>query len=329
MPFASERYRTVQRLASLALMVDIAAAITATSVGVGSAWRGESLTASICLIGGVVGLVLGVLGYFQLLIVRKFESNTYRLYDAILDSNEMLRQQSATIRAIADNTAMSDFARRVVHREKDHEFLRDSIHGAIIREDYEAAQHLIESLDRELGHGEEARAFRAEVERARAATLDERIEAAVKRFDQLCAGHKWDQARREAVRLAKQFPGSELIAALSAEVDVRRQQHKRNLLREYDQAARRNDVERATQLLVELDLYLAPNEAAALKDSARGVFRAKLMQMGVQFSLAVTDKQYQSAIEIGNHIMREFPNSRYAHEIADMLPHLRKRLSHE
>lgn len=329
MPFSGERFRALQRVATLALSIDVLMALIAGAAGVGAMWRGDATLAAICLIGAVVGLVLGVLGYFQLLIVRKFESSTFRLYDAILDSNEVLRQQAATIRAVADNTAMSDFARRVVHREKDHEFLRDSIHGAIIREDYQAALHLIESLDRELGYGEEARSFRAEVERARAATLEERIEAAVNRFDQLCAARKWEQARREAARLVTQFPGSERIAALPAEVDLRRQQFKRSLLREYDQAARRNDVERATQLLVELDLYLAPNEAAALKDSARGVFRAKLMQMGVQFSLAVTDKQYQGAIEIGQQIMKEFPNSRYAHEIADMLPHLRKRLTHE
>lgn len=329
MPFSGERFRALQRVATLALSIDVLMALIAGAAGVGAMWRGDATLAAICLIGAVVGLVLGVLGYFQLLIVRKFESSTFRLYDAILDSNEVLRQQAATIRAVADNTAMSDFARRVVHREKDHEFLRDSIHGAIIREDYQAALHLIESLDRELGYAEEARSFRAEVERARAATLEERIEAAVNRFDQLCAARKWEQARREAARLVTQFPGSERIAALPAEVDLRRQQFKRSLLREYDQAARRNDVERATQLLVELDLYLAPNEAAALKDSARGVFRAKLMQMGVQFSLAVTDKQYQGAIEIGQQIMKEFPNSRYAHEIADMLPHLRKRLTHE
>lgn len=329
MPFSGERFRALQRVATLALSIDVLMALVAGAAGVGALWRGDATLAAICLIGAVVGLVLGVLGYFQLLIVRKFESSTFRLYDAILDSNEVLRQQAATIRAVADNTAMSDFARRVVHREKDHEFLRDSIHGAIIREDYQAALHLIESLDRELGYAEEARSFRAEVERARAATLEERIEAAVNRFDQLCAARKWEQARREAARLVTQFPGSERIAALPAEVDLRRQQFKRSLLREYDQAARRNDVERATQLLVELDLYLAPNEAAALKDSARGVFRAKLMQMGVQFSLAVTDKQYQGAIEIGQQIMKEFPNSRYAHEIADMLPHLRKRLTHE
>lgn len=329
MHFTSERFQILRRLAALAMIIDVVGALSAIIAGAWALGRGETTLAALCLLGGVMGLVLGALAYCQLVIVRKFESNTFRLYDAILDSNELLRQQAGAIRAIADNTAMSDFARRVVHREKDHEFVRDSIHGAIIREDYEAALHLIDALGRELGYGDEARALKAEVDKARAATLDERIAAAVARFDRLCSDHKWEQARRETLRLVKQFPGSERIAALQAEIDLRRQQHKRSLLKEYDQAARRNDVERAMQLLMELDLYLAPNEAAALKDSARGVFRAKLMQMGVQFSLAVTDKQYQSAIDIGQQIVKEFPNSRYAHEIGDMLPHLRRRLTHD
>ena len=53
------------------------------------------------------------------------------------------------------------------------------------------------------------------------------------------------------------------------------------------------------------------------------------MQMGVQFNLAVSDKKVASAVDIGQRIIREFPNSRYAHEISEVLPHLKKRLALE
>lgn len=325
----SMRFQRLRKVSALILAVGLLGAMGALAGG-GYFLRQQELGNGFALlVSGVALLVISVLAYCQLLVMQKFESNTYRLYDALLDSTELTRQQTEFMRTMADNTSLSDWAKKVVFREKDHEYLRDSIHGAIIRQDWEAAMHLIQSLDTELGYAEEARQLVAEVERSRKATMEQRIEAAVKRFDELCAARKWEQARRDIVRLLKLFPDNDRIAGLQPEVELRRQQYKRQLLKEYDQAARRNDVERATQMLVELDQYLAPNEGAALKDSARGVFRAKLMQMGVQFSLAVSDKQFNSAIEIGERIMRDYPNSRYAHEIADMLPLLKRRLVHE
>ncbi|GAG49454.1 unnamed protein product, partial [marine sediment metagenome] len=44
---------------------------------------------------------------------------------------------------------------------------------------------------------------------------------------------------------------------------------------------------------------------------------------------AVTDKQYRSAIEVGEELVREFPNSRYAREIVSMMPALRQHLLKE
>ena len=40
-------------------------------------------------------------------------------------------------------------------------------------------------------------------------------------------------------------------------------------------------------------------EAAALEESARGVFRARLHKMGVQFSLFVTEKAWNKALKLG------------------------------
>ena len=119
------------------------------------------------------------------------------------------------------------------------------------------------------------------------------------------------------------------IVGLPRELDLRRQQYKRTLLKEYDEAVRTQNVDVAHRLLFRLDHYLAPNEAAALKESARGVFKAKLLQMGVEFSLAVTDKHFRRAIDVGERLIREFPNSRYAQEIHSTMPVLRQRAVQE
>ncbi|MCG3127803.1 MAG: hypothetical protein CHACPFDD_02675 [Phycisphaerae bacterium] len=322
------RFQTLLRIAFLIFLLGFISGLGGVCYGGLYMYWGDTLRGAGLLLIGVGLMVIVTLAYCQFILMHKFESNIHRQYEAVLDAADTARQQKEFLRTIADNASLSEWAKKVVYREKDHEFVRDSILGAIIRQDWEGAEHLIQSLDVELGYSQEAAQLRDDVQRARQATLEEKVEAALKRFEQLCSGRKWDQARRETARLMKLFPGVDRIASLESEIELRRQEYKRHLLKEYDASVRRNEVERATQLLVELDRYLTPNEAAALRESARGVLKAKLLQMGVQFSLAVSDKQFASAIDVGQRIMREFPNSRYAHEIAEMLPALQRRIAH-
>ena len=53
----------------------------------------------------------------------------------------------------------------------------------------------------------------------------------------------------------------------------------------------------------------------ALQEAARDIFRTKLHNLGVQFSIAVTEKQWTGAFNIGRQIIKDFPNSRMSHEI--------------
>ena len=72
-------------------------------------------------------------------------------------------------------------------------------------------------------------------------------------------------------------------------------------------------------------MYLTPNEGLALQESASGVFRTKLHNLGVQFSLAVTEKQWDIALEAGRQIVLDFPNSKMAQEIRGKMDILRQR----
>jgi hypothetical protein len=325
----SVRFRGLRRIAATALTLDVIGSFVACGYGVYTLGTGSYPLGLAFVCGGAAALFLGVLIYCHVVLTHKFASNSYRAYEAMLDLVELVRREADYSHTIAENITLSDWAKKIVYREKDYEFLRDTIHGAIVRQDWEAAEHLIRELDQEFGYRDEAERFRQEVQRARQATREEKLAAALARFDKVCAARRWEQARRESARLQALFPDDERIADLHRELDLRRQQYKRHLLNEYSQAVRLHDVDRAHQLLFELDGYLAPNEAAALKESARGVFKARLLQMGVQFSMAVSDKQYRSAIEVGAQLVREFPNSRYAREIMSMMPALRHRLLKE
>ena len=75
----------------------------------------------------------------------------------------------------------------------------------------------------------------------------------------------------------------------------------------------------------ELDQYLTPTEGLALQESASSVFRTKLHNLGVQFSLAVSERQWQKALQTGQQIVGDFPNSKMAHEIRSKMDILHER----
>jgi hypothetical protein len=55
------------------------------------------------------------------------------------------------------------------------------------------------------------------------------------------------------------------------------------------------------------------------------VFKTRLVNLGVQFGLAVSEARWRDALEVGVQIRQEFPNSRMAHEVAAKLETLRMR----
>lgn len=276
-----------------------------------------------------VAVVFGVCSYAQAALLGKLVSTTVRSYDATLELLETARRTSEHTHAAAENSGLSDAAKRVIYREKDYEYLRDTILAAIARQDWEGAEHLIHDLGHEFGYLEEASRLRDQLESARRLTTEESVAAAIARVDQLCDEERWTQAVRESQRMLGQFRGEPRILQLSARIDVRRREFKKRLLGEYDVALRTHDLDTAHRLLVHLDQYLEASEADSLKESARTVFRARLEQMRAQFSVAVSCKQFAGAVELAEKLIREFPNSGYAQELSRLMPVLRERAARE
>jgi len=137
--------------------------------------------------------------------------------------------------------------------------------------------------------------------------------------------HDWDRARREMDQLMAENPGNAEVSELPGVFTRLRSEHKRRLLKAWDESVQRNEVDRGIAILKELDQYLTPNEAAALEESVRGVFQAKLHNLGVQFSLAVTSQEWRDAYQVGRQIIEEFPNSRMAQEVRDRIHVLAQR----
>lgn len=258
-------------------------------------------------------------------VALKIEANSYRMHDVLRDIHGLLDESRPQLRVIAENSQLSDTARAITHRARERTALRLAINEEIIRGDWEAGYALVEVLESRHGYRNEAARLRAEVDRSRERARRDELDESIQRARAFMEKQQWDPARREMDRLLSEHPDSSGVRELPALFTKLRGEHKRRLLKEWDQAVQRNEVDRGIAVLRELDQFLTPNEAAALEESARGVFRAKLHNLGVQFSLAVTDHDWRAALATARQIVDEFPNSRMAQEVAERIPLLAAR----
>lgn len=258
-------------------------------------------------------------------VIIKLEATTHRMYDVMRDLNASIETHEDSLKTLADNVQLSDAAKAITHREKERTALRLAINEEIIRGDWEAAYALVELLEERHGYKNEAMRLRQEVDMSRDRLRIDALHEAVQQVRTWLAAQHWDRARREMDRLLAEYPNDDQVARLPSEFHKARGDQKRRLLKLWDEAVQRNEVDRGIEILKELDQYLTPSEAAALEESARDVFKAKLSNMGVQFSLAVADQNWSEALSVGEQIMREFPNSRMAKEVHERFHILRQR----
>lgn len=288
-------------------------------------WFDAHLAGFAMLAGAVFAAAICTFLWLAILLLLKIEGNSFRNYDITRDMSEALDKHGLDLKAIADNSQISDLVRSVMHRSRERTAIRLAINEEIIRGDWEAAYALVELLEERHGYRNEATRLRAELDESRASEANVKVHDSVEHVRALMAAHDWDRARRMMDRLMASNGENREVKELPAAFHRAWNEHKRRLLKEWDQAVQRNEVDRGIALLKELDHYLTPNEAAALQESARGVFRAKLRNMGVQFSLAVSENNWKEALSVGLQIQEEFPNSRMASEVQDRIHVLQKR----
>jgi hypothetical protein len=102
-------------------------------------------------------------------------------------------------------------------------------------------------------------------------------------------------------------------------VDNARGVYKADLERRFLDAAGQDHIEEALGLLKELDGYLTESDAEPFREVARGVIGKARENLGAQFKIAVRDRQWSTAAAVGRRIINEFPNTRMATEVRDML----------
>ncbi|MFP4216735.1 MAG: hypothetical protein ACLFVH_12455 [Phycisphaerae bacterium] len=281
--------------------------------------------AVVTLVIGLLGAALSVVGYGVVAALVRNEAGVQSAAEYIRRIESVAEETHRDIHKLTDLSQLSDQAKSLIFRERELEAFRETIHADLMVQDYQSAESLVEAIEERFGYADEAARLRKEIQDSRDGSLEEKIDAAISRVDSILARHDWTQAAREARRIVSLFPDNEKVADLPERIARARNARKRELLQEYGEAVRKNDIDGSIATLRELDLYLTPQEAAAMQESARGVLRAKLHNLGVQFAICVTDQRWTEAIEVGEQIISEYPNSRMASEVRSKMDQLRSR----
>lgn len=238
---------------------------------------------------------------------------------------EHMDRLAASIESMTRESGLSEGAKRVLHRREERELLRREIQRDIADGDWDAATVLVKELAERFGYRADAEEFRGHIERARAANMDRAVQTAVAEFDRLLAARRWTDAFAESARITRLHPDSPLVEGLRQRVDDARQRYKTELERRFLMAAQRDEIEPAMQLLKELDSYLNEAEAERFREVARGVIGKARDNLGVRFKLALQDRNWAAAMEVGERIVADFPNTRMAEEVRELMETLRTR----
>lgn len=275
------------------------------------------------LLGGFVLLIVVLIMLSKILkILDRLQDNSTRL-ERIIDA---LEKNRSVLTQINQSTRLSETAKAIAFRDADRQSLREAVLDKLQQQDFDTACEIIDEIAHRAGYKELAEQLRDEADKYCDATDVERVNQVVAHVEKLFEDCQWAKASTEIEKLIKAYPDSEKAKAMRQQLLDKKEERKKILLNAWDDAVKRRATDRSLEILKDLDQYLTPNEALALQEAARDVFKNKLHNLGVQFSLAVSGKQWDKAIEIGRRIIRDFPNSKMSEEIREKMNILKQKV---
>jgi hypothetical protein len=259
----------------------------------------------------LITLVAMLAAVFRILsVIGEKDKKLEKIAEDVEKSREVLLQ-------INQSTRLSETAKAIASRDADRQSLREAVFDKLQQKDFAAANEIIDEIAHSSGYRELANQLRVEADKYRRATDAERVNQVIVNIEKLFESFQWAKASAQIERLIEIFPDSEKAKAMRQRLLDKKEERKKVLLNAWDDAVKCQSTDRSLEILQELDMYLTPNEGLALQEAARDVFRNKLHNLGVQFSLAVSSKEWDKAISTGEQIMRDFPNSRMSEEIRE------------
>jgi len=263
-------------------------------------------------------------------------SRTIQILEALQETNvkleriiEAFERSRFVLSQIDQGVRLGETAKAIAFRDANSRLLRETVLDKFEHQDFEAVDRMIDEIAHCPAYAELAEQLRQELNKHLDTADLERMKQDAAHIEKLFESYQWAEASVQIERLIKAYPRSEEAKALRQKLISKKEERKRILLTVWDDAVQRQATDRSLEILKELDMYLTPNEGLGLQEAARDVFKTKLHNLGVQFSLAASGKNWARALEIGQQIMRDFPNSKIAEEIREKADFLKEKLKQQ
>ena len=231
--------------------------------------------------------------------------------------------------ALLESLQMSENAKRVLFRDRELELFRKTLQEDIERGEFHSALMLCDQMATVFGAVEEAEQLRTTVNAIIHENHEGRIREEIDKLQETLEECNWVQAYQDAAKLRRLFPDSPLLHGIEQRISNVRTEYRHRLEDRFLDAAKRDDIEQAMALLRELDGYLTPDEARRFRVTADNVITTYRESLGARFKMAVGDHRWKQAIEFGDEITRQFPNTKMAQEVLDMIDTIKERSTEE
>jgi len=226
---------------------------------------------------------------------------------------------------ISQGVRISDKAKEIVFRDAEQIEMGEAVLYKLHQHDFDSAEAMIQAMEVQPRYSELAARLKKMSDKYRTATEEGRISQIIQYINGLLDQHLWSQAAAQIKNLIIMFPHSEKANMMTARLQERKNRYKRKLLLDWDKAVQSKQTDRSLEILKELDLYLSAADALALRESAASVFKTKLHNLGVEFQMAVSEKNWTQVLRAAKQIAQNFPNSRMAAEIRSKMDILQER----
>ena len=301
-------------LAPIAGVIAAATLATVAIVVPEHRFAGPMLTGAIA--GGIAALAL--LG-----VTARRGSTTTVESGSNVDAHDL----ATRLARIDEHVMLSDSSKRLLYRDRELDLVRMMLERDIASGDHDAALHLVEELGSQFGRLEEAEGHRARIESIRQAEVQSRVNAGMQTIRRHLANGDWASASAEADRLHRVLPDAPGLEGLGNQIGSARVRHAAEIERRMREAYTEGMIDDAMRLLRELDRHLEGDEATRVVDVAQAIIVSHRDLVGRRFRDAVSEKRWPAAIELGEAIVRDYPNTRMAEETTGLLPGIRARLN--
>lgn len=293
-----------------------------------AALRGLQLDSEPYMLTGLAGLIVTLTTLPICLRCGSTAGSTHN--ESAIEADRLkssIVKMTKSIEHLEETMILSDDARRVLNRHKERELLSRAIDEDIQRGEFNAAMVLVNELAQRFGYRADAEEFRAKIDLVRTQTEHSRVQDEIANLDALISEHQWDMALIEAARITRLYHDSPMADGLRHRVESARQRYKDEIERRFLLAAQDDRIEEAMQMIQEMDHLLSEAESEQFKEVARGVIGKAKENLGAEFKLALHDKAWDTAAVVGQRIIDDFPNTRMAGEVRDLIDTLRERAS--